>query len=144
MAGWILKHNRNNEYYLEPPYPHDNWASEWIRVEYGSNPKLADSPRIVLNNSNMQLYILLLGILAVILLLAFVLPRKEKYWQSTYVSTPRYSGVYPTWVTDWYWYDRYIRRPYGYVNYAAVPYFSGPYYPGPRRRWRRRWRGRRW
>lgn len=47
----------------------------------------------------------------------------------TYVMSPRRTGVYPTAITDYYWYDRYINRPY--ARYAAVPYRP--------RRWRRWW-----
>ena len=74
-------------------------------------------------------------VIAAILLIA--ISRKEKYWMSTYVMTPQRSGVYPTDVTDYYWWDRYIRQPY--VRYAAVPYGWGHGAYPRRRRWRRRW-----
>lgn len=73
----------------------------------------------------MKIYILL----AIIFLVLFLLVKKENYFMGTYVMSPRRTGVYPTAITDYYWYDRYINRPY--VRYAAVPYRP--------RRWRRRW-----
>jgi len=68
----------------------------------------------------MKLAIIITVILVALVLLT-IANTKEKYWMTTYVMTPRRSGVYPTDITDYYWWDRYIRRPY--VNYAAVPYF---------------------
>jgi len=84
-------------------------------------------------------YIIIFVVLA--LLLLFV-SRKEGYLSTTYVMTPRQTGVYPTAVTDFYWWDRYIRQPY--VRYSALPYggYGWGYgaYPGPRRRRRHRYR----
>ncbi len=77
------------------------------------------------------LYIIIFIVAAVLL----IVTTKEKYWTSTYVMTPQRSGVYPTDITDYYWWDRYTRQPY--VRYAAVPY--GGYGGHPRRPWRRRW-----
>ena len=65
---------------------------------------------------------ILIVIFVIVAILLLVTATKEKYWMSTYVMTPQRSGVYPTNVTDFYWWDRYIRRPQGYINYAAVPY----------------------
>ncbi len=55
--------------------------------------------------------------------------------------TPETSGVYPTDITDYYWWDRYNRQPY--VRYTALPYGRYGVYPWWRRPWRRR-RRRRW
>ena len=79
------------------------------------------------------LYIIIFAVISVILL---AISTKERYLSSTYVMTPQTSGVYPTNITDFYWWDRYIRKPY--VNYAAIPY-GGWGYRQPWRRHPRRW-----
>ena len=59
--------------------------------------------------------------IVVIAVIALVIYNREYFYTTTYVSTPGFTGVYPTNITDYYWRDRYIDR-LPYVRYAAVPY----------------------
>ena len=87
---------------------------------------------------------MIIAYIALLIVIIFLATKVvEKYYMGTYTNTPYQSTISPTWVTDWYWYDRYIDRPWGHTRYAAIPYFTGPIWPRRRHR-RRRWRRHHW
>lgn len=90
--------------------------------------KFFDLLFLTMYNMNV-IYIVVFVIIAVVTI--FLTIQKESYWDDTYVMTPNFSGVYPTDVTDWWWYDRYIQQPQ--IRYAVVPYWNFPRFRRHRR-----------
>lgn len=80
-----------------------------------------------------------------VIIVAFIMYEKEYFYSTTYVSTPGFTGTFPTDITANYWRNRYIDTDRNYLRYAVVPYLPWRGRPiwRPRnrrfRRFRRRW-----